>query len=434
MENFSKSELSKKLNKGISAPIGILVITAVAIVSCVFVLWQYFEIQKEKIELIETEKLEKSKFGMEIIEEEFAEIPLFHIEEGENKIGKIKIQGIKVSEKGELPSEIEIEPAYPDRVDSGYCLLYKEEEMFCSDHSGMFADWMTFDHNDYKYILPLEKNTGTYGPSLSSVLYVFNQETLELKELDSSSIEKYGISFSFYEFAVFLYQDYLYALLFDQGQGGCCFLSESIRIFSLIEDSFIDKKSFNGIYYRCANPPLEISVSEGDVFIEKNNKLYIKIENQYVYELAYPKKELFEDVYIYWGAVPNFYLLDNGRFKESSKDFKFVYLNNAKKYDDILETERWKEFSETVEINFLGNNVYAAGPPPESEFDTTHDWLSPLLGRTLNLIFADESVKAWKMFDEDFVILSAQYPLPGQREIDPIQIKKEIQQDLIKSR
>lgn len=192
------------------------------------------------------------------------------------------------------------------------------------------------------------------------------------------------------------------------------------------------KNNAKGASYRLLKPTDYKFVAEEEVFpisslIIKNNKLYAKVRSDYCYllgKMVWSHKDKLsvisesDDDDIYYGACVNsYYLLGDGEIIKGLADFKGYFLKEANRYSEIINAR-----------NF-GENKIQWG---EKEDVVKNDWLSPLLSRTLNLIFAGEGKKAWQEFSEDFGKFSKKYPLLYQEQLDPQKIKEDIQKQLEK--
>lgn len=100
------------------------------------------------------------------------------------------------------------------------------------------------------------------------------------------------------------------------------------------------------------------------------------------------------------GCGDGFYELDEGAITNSDQSMRTYYLASAQRYQKLLEANRNKR------------------------------WLSLLLERTIQYIFAGEVDVAWSTFEEDFKSLSESLPNPDYLNVDPDLIKRNIEDQL----
>ncbi len=205
------------------------------------------------------------------------DILLIDLDSGINQVGEITLEIIDFLENEKLPLGIEIKPEFPESVDSGYLITYKGE-VIAEDCRGSLKGWAVFDQENYKYIIPLQENTGSGGNSILSVIYTFDIQNQELKELEVSKKPSSfsGISFSFRDFRIIYYDGYLYGLFFDRWQGGVAFQSSSVSILAFKNNFSTDELSIATGDYYYINPYFT-----GVSLIEKNRELYLKIINEH---------------------------------------------------------------------------------------------------------------------------------------------------------
>lgn len=149
--------------------------------------------------------------------------------------------------------------------------------------------------------------------------------------------------------------------------------------------------------------------------------------------------------YIYAGCVSSYFpLSQEGTMTEQVETFTNEYTREAAKYDLIIKATDWSASSSTatssgkyiipkeVEDLYSGTHLLnfqftsSLDLPLDANYRYPHpgEWLSPLLGRTLNMALAGQSDEAWKMFQEDYASLSKQYPLADP--VDPIQVEHDL--------
>ena len=166
--------------------------------------------------------------------------------------------------------------------------------------------------------------------------------------------------------------------------------------------------------------------------IEKDNELYLKSIDNYCFD-SVCSRGIVNDCFAFYGegchcgflvmenppCIDNYYLLSkNGEIKNAFSFFRDFYLSKSIEYNLILENDK-----------FLENEVFS-----KCEMSEGYDWLTPLIKRTVNLVFAGEEKLAWEMFDRDFIELSEKYPFPNPlskyKEVDMEELKRGIQAEI----
>jgi hypothetical protein len=154
---------------------------------------------------------------------------------------------------------------------------------------------------------------------------------------------------------------------------------------------------------------IDISTSLDPInFFIKNNKLYVSWSD--------PRFTFFDGLaFAYSPTFERFFLIENEKVIEVSKDFKEDYLKEASEYEKEIR-------------NIIGSAKKMSKEKLREEKDILYQkWFSRLLAKTVNLIMAGEKEKAFKEFDrsfEEFYSLSKSYYESRFKEKD--KIKKEI--------
>ena len=98
-------------------------------------------------------------------------------------------------------------------------------------------------------------------------------------------------------------------------------------------------------------------------------------------------------------CADGFYTIENGSTVQNIGAFQPFYMKEASRYQSPLA-------------------------------QSSTEWLSPLIGRTLQLIFAGATTTVWQSFSSDFQTLSQAHPNANYRGIDPGSIQETIQKQL----
>ena len=143
-------------------------------------------------------------------------------------------------------------------------------------------------------------------------------------------------------------------------------------------------------------------------FFIKNNKLHVFWSD--------PRFTFFDGLaFAYSPSFKRFFLIENEKVIEVSKDFKEDYLKEASEYEKEIR-------------NIIRSAKKMSKEKLREEKDILYQkWFSRLLAKTVNLIMAGEKEKAFKEFDksfEEFYSLSKSYYESRFKEKD--KIKKEI--------
>lgn len=188
---------------------------------------------------------------------------------------------------------------------------------------------------------------------------------------------------------------WIYGITYTWGHLSAVMGTYGLELFGFNKEGEVDRKSFV-----VTNTFIQEMLPDVSSLIEKKGKLYIKVKNGYCYfEVKNVKGTVVNNSI---ACVHEYYLLDNGRLVKSNLDFKGEYLKEVTINNKILQEKAWKE----------------------------NNWFSPLLGRTLNLIFGGEEEKAWQEFFENFEKFSKKYPSEEIEKINPNKIKEEIEKQL----
>ncbi|HBB44060.1 MAG: hypothetical protein UW27_C0010G0002 [Parcubacteria group bacterium GW2011_GWA1_44_13] len=198
-----------------------------------------------------------------------------------------------------------------------------------------------------------------------------------------------------------------------------------------------------------------------NTFYIKNGKLYLRAPRDQCYFLSDKPTYVCSDncdleetfqwnqmpQYMYAGCVARYYPIEATTTPQTQSEiFKDEYAREAAKYDLILRTTNWanldagvkpsediflnKEIKALYQGNILSNFQYTAssslGYNNEGLYKHPAEWLSPLLGRTLNLVLAEDMEGAWEMFREDFEIFSKKYPLINP--VDFVRVERDLRE------
>jgi len=310
-----------------------------------------------------------------------------------------EIKESKEVSKGEISEQREIEPLTPYETETKgveylnyvgkYVTGYDEELYYKHQGSNFEIEIIPVGESKYGII------------SYNSVLKIFDPNTGKYKLVSdlvgSPQIKVYG------------HENDLIIKGGSYARFGCCEIWHHGQV--LIFNPFLDKKDSKEIDYSeiIGEPFLERSFS---LFLNEEDELYLKANNGYYHSIP-TKIPAFE----FKTGADKYYLLEDGEVINQKKEkFKTLYVKTAKEYEEVLRKESWGH-----------KEIFREGSSK-----TINDWFSPLLGKTVNLIFAGKE-EAWDEFDKDFIELSQKYPLEINGEtigIDQQKIKQEIQKDL----
>lgn len=322
------------------------------------------------------------------LEKQITEILLDQLKKGRNEIGNLTVELIEVSEQ-DMWEEVE------------------EDWIKLSVYS------FTYNNNKYEIEVYGEKGMGT-GGAYSNYINAIEKKNGEVKKIEIDGFSSPDIIPP----KVIAYKDHLYIIVESGSRMTGLRGWYENTIFSIDRNNNLeDKKTFysgEALTYRSPY------IAEITSLIEKSQALYIKIKNSYCY--FYSGIGLKIDWTCSWdppkiplapaACIDEYYLL-NGKLIKSNSEFKNEYLKAALTYNEILQEKKWDKL-----------------PPVEICGATVgENWISVLLKRTLNYIFAGEE-KAWQTFDEDFADFSSKYPLEEVKEMDLNKIKEEVQRQI----
>jgi len=356
---------------------------------------------KESIPESEIIKIEKEEM-IEFVETPFSEI-------SEENIKKLKL-------------DEELVFLNPHKTEDSTIVFYKYYPMGEMDTETGEVNYYKHKDNFYKIadvsVWQDRRGDGLYSAELS----IFNAQKNEyeiiapapiFKTLDDSIVGGNNI---------LGYKDNLIILSSGWLRFGCCseIYDDTIFIYSPASNKYKTKKIYyehlfyydskieeqKGFYDNTANSNYSLLSRDNNLYLKANKEYYYLIKrdserNDYS-QLSFPGLISAGDN-LFGASVDNYYLIQDAQILEAKNEFRQVYLQKADKYNRLLENEQFNK----------------------------GDWLSPLMGRTMNLIFAGEENMAWQNFDTDFVKFSKKYPLPDQEKLDPQMIKEGIENELM---
>ncbi|MER3570479.1 MAG: hypothetical protein C4348_02690, partial [Patescibacteria group bacterium] len=339
-------------------------------------------LSKEEIKLPEVKKEIKPGIKKEVIE-----VLLDELKEGENRIGNIIVKKIEPTEvkpvaiRGNI-GEYEINgiKIKVNNENHEYTLYYRDQKLNGKGvlNGDPFKVYI-FVYKDNTYLILSQTVYSPMGTNRVHKFYILSADA-HLKPIKGLE-EEIFILFESNGFIIVEHNGFLYIInsTFSSRNG-----HSSISIYALDKDTIKSKSYFEAF----VDHPDELRVI---ALGERDKKLFMKINSNVIYPIPG-----------YTVLTNEYYFIDNGLFIKNNSKFKDEYFKEALKYNEILQKENWKE----------------------------HNWLSPLLSKTINLIFAGEEERAWREFFEDFAKFSQKYPIKGIEKEDPNKIKKEIQKQL----
>ena len=389
----------------------------------VILISQRFHIEEEKLKSQEIKPIE------EVAGEDIFQVFVEDLKEGINKIGNIAvtkivpqtIKEISLGENvclGEVDNNLTIK-TFSTRYGGQYEIFYKNKKIDEGDYlfEGNKIQISIFSYQNSQYIDVISYTGGSGGLWRVHDLYILNKE--KNNKLRRVRHLYNDTPFSFSEnngYVIISYKDFLYIVSSQSGSVGAGACQASTSIFSLQHDREIEEKHF---YAGCYGSFM-VTIYPEIFLVEKDNKFYIKVRNGYFYVLDDFSGSDLKNFRLpqYWAGVDEYYLIKEGKLIRANTDFKKQYLQTAEKYNRILKEG----------LDKAGNiTIHQA-----EELSIGKGWPSLLLGKVLNLIFAGEKELAWKEFNEDFVELSAKYPLDIK--VDPTKLRQEIQKDMSERR
>ena len=318
-------------------------------------------------------------------EKELTEIPFEDAASGEKK----EINGIKINQEvsiGDLPKGVEVGPLKPGEnvADTGF-YIRKDGNDIVNSEGGHYDGYTVSGIGNIVYIMVSLSNTGTGGDFQDHYVFVYDKSDGSLKQLNDDRITFTGSDPLIINYKNHLYIKAAYTSHTSHDP------ADALQGFSLLVlDDKGAKTDDRSLESRKGSWNADASL------VERDNKLYIRVKNNYYYAIEGKNEQTDEDIPLHAGAADEYYLLgDNGKMIASSVDFKDQYLKNALTYDGGIKND-------------------AGGK----------DWLSPLLARTMNYILAGEEEKAWEDFDADFSRLNSKYPLESSA--DPGKIREDV--------
>lgn len=306
--------------------------------------------------------------------------------------------------------------------------LYVEDETGnCSSGCTVKTDYF-FDYNDKNFKLNqnIWQSGGTAGTDVNYSLSIPNSTTGEFEKIGSLGAEE--------ELRVIGYKDLI--ILSGSYYHYHGKWSEDLLIYDVKKGILVPTKNFTsgawGYFW-------------ADVLEGMQNTLYIKDKKVY---LRAPKNQCYfisnnptytcsgicdlerdfadsHDLsYVYAGCTAGYYPIDDNL---PDNFFKDEYLTEALDYEAFLKTTDWKKIYTGGQQQRTKLENFQYTPKSSLHFNSDGiylhpvEWLSPLMGRTLNMALAGEEERAWKMFREDFRALSEIYPLVDAPNPDAIE-------------
>lgn len=200
------------------------------------------------------------------------------------------------------------------------------------------------------------------------------------------------------------YEDSIYLLNFPSwfSSGSCS--SGCTEVDILKKDRIIDHLSL------CSGNSGDERHPYIDSIIIREQSLYLQSGNNYCFDIGTRGLLIDEACDVMLSAcVDGYYRLGEEEIIQANEEFKEDFLENVKKYDFLLSNEEnWKEFPREHPRGLVPLEIFS----PELKIYGRKNWLVPLISRTLNYIFAGERDIAWQTFEQDFDLLSLEYPLP----------------------
>lgn len=312
--------------------------------------------------------------------------------------------------------------------------FYVEGREDCSSGCSTITDYYFsyFDRN-FKLTEDEWESGGTAGRTVVYELFMQNKETGKWDNIGSVD-GKWGIRAVGYKNNLILSSSY-----YNYHTKG-----ESIGVYDITERKLVSAKSlssnFVGNFW--AERILEDRMP---TLYQKEGKLYVRTPRDRCYFLSDHPTYVCGDAcnleeslpyfndrprYIYAGCVSGYYPAEATSTLMVQDLFKDEYANEAAKYDLVLKTTNWA--SPSAQDTLLMDFQYTASSSMEynNEGIYSHpaEWLSPLLGRALNMSLAGEDVLAWNMFRVDFDALSKRYPLMDP--VDPVLVEHDLRNEL----
>lgn len=369
--------------------------------------------------------------SLEVVED-FTELIIEELQEGENKLDELTIELLKPykEEKECIPFNPGL---YEEVTGSPYPVPVEEmssESLSCFEKKE--TDYYRYHDNDYRLTMNISPSGGTRGSYIIRTLSILDKENDQWGEIFYG--EGTGTLIGYKGNLIFLNS-------FCAKMGiGYCSSYDNILVFDPQtgkSDHYEFKYPANG--YMVQLFPNWTGIKSPKSFIEKDGELFLRVGGEYCLLLDYflARSDAFEiankffniedidDPHMLFGAcVDAFYLVQDGQFTKSLPAARSFYINDAFAYAEKMEggLEKRKPLS----IFFRNNKALEE----ESNIEVV-DWFSHLMGRTLNYLFAGEEEKAWREFDKDFDRFFPNSFLDlGEENIGKEEIRHKIQEDL----